>query len=80
MSRLKHGVCRWAEDHALHGLLFCWIPAATYSPGFTVRNRRASAHTLASLVAHWAYGSLHRPLGALASAHCKSSALRLSMK
>jgi len=21
------------KDHAMHGLLFCWIPAATYSPG-----------------------------------------------
>ena len=21
------------KDHAVHGLLFCWIPAATYSPG-----------------------------------------------
>ena len=21
------------KDHALHGLSFCWIPAATYSPG-----------------------------------------------
>ena len=28
------------KDHAMHGLLFCWIPAATYSPGFTVRKGR----------------------------------------
>ena len=28
------------KDHATHGLLFCWIPAATYSPGFTVRKGR----------------------------------------
>ena len=58
------------------GISLCWIPAATYSPGFTVRNRRATAHTLTSLVAHWAYGSLHPAQRALASAHFQSSAAR----
>jgi hypothetical protein len=30
------------KDHAMHGLLFCWIPAATYSPR-TVRSRRSAS-------------------------------------
>ena len=34
----------------------------------TVRNRRAAALPLASLVAHWAVASLHPPLAALGAA------------
>ena len=29
----KHKHANKTQDHAPHGLVFCWIPAATYSPG-----------------------------------------------
>ena len=64
----KYSYANKTKDHALHGLLFCWIPAATYSPLGSQWSRcvGAEAHSYRSLAYRFS-ASLHPAQRALGS-------------